>query len=91
MNDGDPRLGWLGLRAGEEVRFLPYGGGRPAPALVARAERDGSVTVIDADGASRSLPVERIEVRFTGARGRKGWEPLAARAGRAEQLSLLDP
>ena len=89
----------LGLRAGEEVRFRGYGAGHRQPGVVARRERDGSVSVIDGDGATRSLPPERIEVRCSGPRGGQGWEPLVTRMSRArpareavsgtEQLSLF--
>ena len=84
-----PGLDTLGLRAGEEVRFQAHGSSRWRRAVVTRRERDGSVTVTDDDGAARSLPVERIEVRRPGPRGGLGWELLTVRAGRSEQLTLL--
>jgi len=82
-------LNALGLRPGEEVRFQAHGGGRWRRGVVSRRERDGSVTVADDDGATRSLAVERIEVRRAGPRGGRGWELLTVRASRAEQLRLL--
>jgi hypothetical protein len=36
-----------------------------------------------------TVPVDLIEVRKPGPRGASGWEPLAERAGRTEQLDLL--
>jgi len=57
---------------------------------VARREADGSVGIAEDSGAARSIAVGRIEVRTAGARGRRTWEPLTARAGRAQQLCLLD-
>jgi hypothetical protein len=51
-------------------------------------ERDGSVGVRDARGASRALRVDRLEVRDRGPRGGVVWEPLAERVARAEQLGL---
>jgi hypothetical protein len=80
----------LGLQPGEDVRIQVNASARWAPARVTRRERDGSIGVVDQHGAARSLTVERIQVRRHGPRGGGGWEPLAARAGRAEQLSL-DP
>jgi hypothetical protein len=52
-------------------------------------ERDGSIGISDENGATRCLPVEQLEVRVTGRRGGRAWEPLAARAARTEQLRLL--
>jgi hypothetical protein len=83
-----PELVHLGLTAGETVRFRRRHG-RWQSGTVVRLERDGSVGITDAKGASRAIPVERVEVRCTGQRGRKGWEPLAERAARTEQLRLL--
>lgn len=86
MSDG---LAILGLAAGEPVRWRPPAGGRWRTGRVSRRERDGSVGVTDTRGALRSLAVEVLEVRCAGPRGGNGWEPLAARAGRTEQLKLL--
>jgi hypothetical protein len=82
-----PELVHLGLTAGEAVRFRRHTG-RWQLGTVARRERDGSIGITDAKGASRAIPVERVEVRGTG-RGRKGWESVAERAARTEQLRLL--
>ncbi len=94
MDDGGGlralRLRALGLRVGEEIRFAPYGRGRPEPAFAAGVEPDGSITVVDSEGRRRSLPVERIEVRRAGPRGGREWEPLSRRMARPEQLSLLE-
>ena len=81
----------LGLRAGERVRFRRPDRSRWQPGIVRRLERDGSVGLVDADGAARAVPVDAVEVRCSGPRGRATWEPLVARAGRTEQLDLLDP
>ncbi|MBA2282695.1 MAG: hypothetical protein H0W25_15910, partial [Acidimicrobiia bacterium] len=43
----------------------------------------------DGQGRARALPVERLEVRSVGRRGGHGWEPLAERAARTEQLDLF--
>ena len=79
----------LGLTAGEPVRWRSAEAGRWRTGRVTRRERDGSIGVTDARGASRSLPVERLEVRRAGRRGSQGWEPLEERAARCEQLKLL--
>ena len=54
-----------------------------------RRERDGSVGLRDAKGASRAIAIDLIEVRTAGPRGGVVWEPLTERAGRTEQLRLL--
>ena len=79
----------LGLRAGEQVRFRRPDRSRWQTGVVRRLERDGSVGLVDADGASRAIPVDAVEVRCTGRRGGAAWEPLLARAARTEQLDLL--
>lgn len=80
-------LAELGLTVGEEVRF--EGAGRPRPATVRGRERDGSVALVDANGAARSIPPSRLLVARTGPRGGRGWEPLAERMARHEQRRLL--
>ncbi|HET6921205.1 MAG TPA: hypothetical protein VFI46_17340, partial [Jiangellaceae bacterium] len=50
---------------------------------------DGSVHVRDGKRASRSLSVDRLEVRTRGPRGASTWEPLTVRAARTEQLALF--
>lgn len=82
-------LAILGLQPGEAVRWRAAGGGRWQNGRVARRERDGSVSVTDARGSLRSLPVDRLDVRCAGPRGGSGWEPLQDRASRQEQLRLL--
>ena len=86
----DDGLAILGLAVGEEVRWRAGSGGRWRAGTVSRRERDGSVGVIDGRRAARSLPVDRLHVRCRGPRGAQAWEPLTARAGRSEQLCLLD-
>jgi hypothetical protein len=79
----------LGLSPGDSVRWRTAGGGRWQNGRVSKRERDGSISVVDARGAARSLAVERLEVQCPGPRGGPGWEPLAERAARCEQLRLL--
>jgi hypothetical protein len=78
----------IGLRAGDRVRFQRRAGGRWQEGTVDRREKDGSVGVRDIKGASRALPMERLEVRTSGPRGAKTWEPVPERAARAEQMGL---
>jgi hypothetical protein len=85
----DPGLMILGLARGEQVRFRRRPSERWTGATVVRRERDGSVGLTDARGAGRAIPVEQIEVRASGPRGGRGWEPLTVRAARSEQLRLL--
>jgi hypothetical protein len=90
--NGDERpsgLKILGLTPGEQVRFRRECTSRWQEAVVVRRERDGSIGLTDRRGAARAIPVELIEVRCLGPRGGSGWEPLATRASRAEQLRLL--
>jgi hypothetical protein len=86
LSDG---LDILGLSPGETVRWRSGAGSRWHTGRVARRERDGSVGVTDARGSLRSLSVDRLQVRCAGPRGGPGWEPLADRASRSEQLRLL--
>jgi hypothetical protein len=84
-----PGLESLGLHAGDRVRFRKVAGGRWQEAVVAGREKDGSVTLHDAKGATRSIIPERLEVRSSGARGAVTWTPLPEWAARAEQLTIL--
>jgi hypothetical protein len=81
-------LAALGIAPGDRVRFR-RGGGRWKEAVVERREKDGSIGLRDGKGSSRSIPIDRIEVRTSGPRGAARWEPLAERAARTEQLRLL--
>jgi hypothetical protein len=85
----DDGLDILGLTPGDPVRWRAGSGARWHNGRVAKRERDGSIGVVDARGASRSLPVERLQVPCAGPRGGTGWEPLDERAARSEQLRLL--
>ena len=84
-----PSLLDLGLRPGDVVRFRPRPSARWVEATVERRERDGSIGVRDANGRSRALPIDRLEVPTTGPRGAPTWEPLIDRAARDVQLDLL--
>ena len=86
MTDSD--LAALGIAPGDRVRFR-RGGGRWKEGVVERREKDGSVGLRDPKGSSRSIPVDRLEVRTNGPRGAPRWESLAERAARTEQMRLL--
>jgi hypothetical protein len=79
----------LGISAGHRVRFRRRADGRWHEGAAVRRERDGSLGVRDAKGASRAIPLELVEVRTTGPRGASTWEPLLERAARTEQMRLL--
>lgn len=86
---GPPTLLEVGLHPGDVVRFRPKPQARWQEATVERRERDGSIGVRTGNGAARALAVARLEVRATGPRGARTWEPLADRAEREEQLDLF--
>ncbi|MDQ1445797.1 MAG: hypothetical protein QOI20_2261 [Acidimicrobiaceae bacterium] len=79
----------LGVRPGDKVRFRRKADGRWHEGVAVRRERDGSLGVRDAKGASRAIPLELVEVQGEGPRGAPRWEPLLERAARVEQLRLL--
>jgi transposase len=85
----DPGLSILGLSVGEAIRFRRRTGDRWMQGIVDRREPDGRIGLTDSRGAARAVVVEQIEVRCCGPRGGQAWEPLAHRASRSEQLSLL--
>ena len=79
----------LGLRPGEQVRFRRTGRARWQVGSATRREKDGSIGIVDGKGAACAIPISRVEVRCDGPRGGHGWEPLADRAARIEQMRLL--
>ena len=79
----------LGLRAGEPVRWRPKDGARWAEGKITGVERDGSIGLTDRQGRARALPIDRLEVRASGPRGARTWEPLTERAARTEQMELF--
>jgi hypothetical protein len=85
----DSALAALGLRRGERARFRRPGARRWERVLIEGTERDGSLRLRDAKGASRAIRVEHVEVSTVGRRGVSRWEPVADRAARTEQLRLL--
>jgi hypothetical protein len=78
----------IGLQPGDRVRFRRKEGGRWQEASVVNREKDGSIGVRDQKGASRALPMERLEVKALGPRGARTWEPVTERAARTEQLEI---
>jgi hypothetical protein len=79
----------IGLRGGERVRHRRRDDRRWQEGIAVGVERDGSLGIRDAKGASRAIPLERVEVRTSGPRGGWIWESLAERAARSEQLELF--
>ena len=82
-------LAAIGLAPGMAVRFRRAASGRWRFAVVERLERDGSLGLRDARGASRAIPVEQVEVAVVGPRGARRWAPAVEIAARTEQLRLL--
>ncbi|NCY17250.1 MAG: hypothetical protein EBX39_10885 [Actinobacteria bacterium] len=85
----DPALTGLGLAAGDRVRFRRRDTERWKEATVARREADGSLSVRDARGGLRAIPIDAVEVRVVGPRGGITWESLTERAARTEQMRLI--
>jgi len=79
----------LGLSRGMRVRFRREPNDRWSPAIVEHVERDGSLGLRDAKGASRAIPVELVEVETRGPRGARTWEAVTERAARNEQLKMF--
>ena len=79
----------LGLHVGDRVRFRRRDDERWKDGVVARLETDGSIGLHDRKGASRAIPIERLEVRTKGPRGGVVWVPLTAQIGNREQLALF--
>lgn len=71
------------------VRFRREPADRWSMAIVEHVEKDGSLGLRDAKGASRAIPIELVEVETLGPRGARTWEPVTERAARNEQLKLL--
>ncbi|MDP1795219.1 MAG: hypothetical protein Q8K63_13870 [Acidimicrobiales bacterium] len=82
-------LNRLGLHGGENARWKRTDNERYSTGRVNGVESDGSIRVIDAKGATVSIPLDRLEVGKTGPRGAAGWEPASTRGARTEQLGLL--
>jgi hypothetical protein len=78
----------VGLKVGDRVRFRRREGEHWHEARVERREKDGSIGVRDGKGASRAIPLERLEIRGRGPRGAVTWEPALERAARTEQMEL---
>lgn len=71
-----PELSDYGLQRVQPVRYIDVDK-RKFPASVRGVNSDGSVEVIDKNtGASRSIPIERLEIQIVGPRGGKTWQPL---------------
>jgi hypothetical protein len=86
-------LAGLGLSVGEEVRFQRPDRSRWQAGVVRRLERDGSIGLTDANGGARAVALTQVRVRVrarrSGGTPPDRWEPLADRAARTEQLTLL--
>jgi hypothetical protein len=78
----------LTLRNGDRVRFRRTAGQHWTDAVVEGFERDGSVALRDANGASRAIRAELIEVWMSTKRSGR-WVPATSR--RWEQLALFAP
>ena len=79
----------VGLRTGERVRFRRADRARWQMGSVDRLERDGTLRVTDADGAARTVAFAHVQVQIRRSGRASRWEPLADRANRSVQLSLL--
>jgi hypothetical protein len=84
-----PPLAAVGLREGDHVRFRRGSTGHWTEGVVTGREKDGSVALQDRKGASRAIPLARLEVRRPGPRGALRWIPATELAARREQLALF--
>jgi hypothetical protein len=82
-------LNAVGLRLGEPIRFRRNDTGRWIEGKIARMEADGSITLHDPQGASRSLRPERVQVRRPGSRGHLVWKTVSDVAVTWEQLEMF--
>jgi hypothetical protein len=73
-----PSLEAVGLVRGDVVRFRRAAGCRWREGTVSRREGDGSVGVRDAEGRSRALRPDVLQVRTAGPRGGVRWVPVQA-------------
>ena len=71
-----PSLDEVGLSRGDTVRFRRSAARRWQEGTVSRREPDGSVGLRDADGRSRALRPELLELRTAGPRGGVRWVPV---------------
>jgi len=71
-----PSLDEVGLSQGDTVRFRRSAARRWREGTVSRREPDGSVGVRDAEGRSRALRPELLELRTAGPRGGVRWVPV---------------
>ena len=71
-----PSLDEVGLSRGDTVRFRRSAARRWQEGTVSRREPDGSVGVRDAEGRSRALRPELLELRTAGPRGGVRWVPV---------------
>jgi hypothetical protein len=81
----EDELAAIGLVRGEEVRFRRSDRARWQLGVVTCLERDGSLRVADRDGAARTVPLARVEVRRSRT---EQWEPVSHRTGRGLQLQF---
>ncbi len=79
----------LGIQSGDAARFRRKNDQRWKFGVVIGIEKDGSISLRDAKGATRSIPQVNIEIKAKGPRGGYIWEPLPTIAQRTEQLSFL--
>ena len=75
-----PSLDDVGLSQGDTVRFRRSAARRWQEGTVSRREPDGSVGLRDADGRSRALRPELLELRTAGPRGGVRWVPVVSEA-----------
>ncbi len=82
----------IGLHRGEPIRFKKSeDAARWSTGRIHAVERDGSITVHDANGAARSLRPERIEIQRRNSRGKINWQNLNEFLGSERQLTLFAP
>ena len=79
----------MGLKPGAAVRFRRRDTTHWLNGKVVGVEKDGSMSIVDAKGAARAIPVDLVEVKSAGPRGGTVWQPLPELIASTEQLRLL--
>lgn len=82
-------LAAVGLVHGEPIRFKRTPSGRWVVGKLVKVETEGSITLLDPDGASRSFWPDVVQVKRPGKTGRAVWQVVSVVAATWQQLELF--